>query len=387
MHQSTRILRSLLSPPTPGTPLSPGPVFAAPFHLPGAVADAPFTYAGYEQPTWSALEHTLAVIETGDHLPDGLPDSREVRALCFASGSAALTAVLATTLRPGDAVILPLGGYFNTRRLAESFFAERGIGVRHVPISTSANELPDDLLAGARLLWLETPSNPLLEVADIAALSARAHAAGLLVAADNTTATPLGQNTLALGADLSVVSDTKLMTGHGDLLLGHVAVTDPDLYQRLLTWRSLSGSGPGPMESWLAHRSLATLPLRLERANANALGIATFLATRPEVLSVLYPGLPTHESHLTAARQMSHGFGPLLSFTLPSAAAAEAFLAASRLITNATSFGHITTTAERRARWGHDAIPEGLIRLSAGLEALPDLLADLDHALTASAHL
>lgn len=174
------------------------------------------------------------------------------------------------------------------------------------------------------------------------------------------------------------------MTGHSDLLLGHVALRDPDLYARLLTWRGLSGSGPGPMETWLAHRSLATLPLRLERANSNALGIAHFLSTRPEVTDVLYPGLPAHPAHAVAAGQMQHGFGPLLSFTLPSAAAADSFLSSSHLITTATSFGGITTTAERRARWGHDNIPEGLIRLSAGCEALPDLLADLAQALTAA---
>ena len=383
MHPSTRLLRSLLTPPVPGTPLHHGPVFAAPFHLPGPADDASYTYAGYEQPTWTALEHTLAVLETAD----GLPDGKQARALSFASGSAAITAVLATTLKPGDAVILPTGGYFNTRRLAETFFEHRADGLRNIEIRNApANlaDLPDNLLAGARLLWLETPSNPLLEIADLRALSTRAHAAGVLVACDNTTATPLGQPTLTLGADLSVVSDTKLMTGHSDLLLGHVALTDPDLHARMLTWRSLSGSGPGPMEAWLAQRSLATLSLRLELSNANALGIARFLTTRPEVSGVLYPGLPTHPAHAVAARQMQHGFGPLLSFTLPSAAAAEAFLAASTLITNATSFGGIITTAERRARWGHDAIPEGLIRLSAGCEALPDLLADLAQALHAS---
>ncbi len=386
MREATRILHSLLTPPTPGAPLHHGPVFAAPFHVPGEVADAPYTYARYEQPTWTALERTLAVIETGDNLPD----NRQARVLCFGSGMAAITAALAVTLRPGDAVVLPAAGYFSTRVLADGFFRDRGIEVRRAPVSDELQgeiqvKIPGELLAGARLLWIETPSNPGMEVADIRALADRAHAAGALVACDNTTATPLGQNTLALGADLSVVSDTKLMTGHGDLLLGHVAVTDQDLYQRLLEWRSLSGSGPGPMEAWLAHRSLATLPLRFERSNANALAVAQFLDRRPEVERVLYPGLSTHPAHLTAARQMHGGFGPVVSFLLPSRAAAESFLSAAQLITDATSFGGITTTAERRARWGHDAIPPGFLRLSVGCEALPDLLADLAQALERSA--
>ncbi len=377
MHSSTRILHSLLTPPTPGAPLHHSPVFAAPFHVPGPPAEAPYTYANFEQPSWTALERTLNTIETGP----GLPNGKSARSLCFASGAAAAFAVLATTLQPGDAIILPTGGYFATRNLAETFFRDRGIVVRSAPVT---DDLQGELLDGARLLWLETPSNPTLEVCDIRALATRAHAAGVLVACDNTTATPLGQNTLALGADLSIVSDTKLMTGHSDLLLGHVATTDPALYSKLLAWRSAAGSGPGPFEAWLALRSLATLPLRLERSNSNALAIAQFLEHRPEVERVLYPGLPTHPSHGTAARQMHGGFGPILSFILPSAQAADRLLAASTLLTNATSFGGITTTAERRARWGHDPIPPGLIRLSAGCEHPTDLLADLDQALQAS---
>ena len=376
MHLDTRILRSLLSPPLAGAPLHPGPVFASAFHLPEDPAAAPYTYARYDQPTWTHLEHTLSLIEAAD-----LPASQPVHTVCFASGMAAIHAALAVTLRPGDAVILPTGGYFSTRSLAQAFFEPNRIEIREAPIT---DELQGELLHGARLLWLETPSNPFLEVCDLSSLTERAHAAGVLVACDNTTATPLGQPTLPLGVDLSVVSDTKLMTGHGDLLLGHVATTDPTLHQAILNWRNLAGSGPGPMEAWLAHRSLATLPLRLQRSNSTALAIAHFLSTRPEVTNVRYPGLPSHESHGVAARQMQHGFGPVLAFTLPSAEAADRFLAASHLLTNATSFGSLTSTAERRARWGHDRIPPGLIRLSAGCEDPGDLLADLDQALRVS---
>ncbi len=374
MHLDTRILRSLLTPATPGAPLHPGPVFAAAFHLPGDPAEAPYTYARYDQPTWSHLEATLSLIEAAD-------TPTRVHTTCFGSGMAAVHAALAITLRPGDAIVLPAGGYFTTRVLAETFFNPNRIELREAPLS---GPLTQTLLEGARLLWLETPSNPTLHVADLRALVAQAHAAGVLVACDNTTATPLGQPTIPLGVDLSVVSDTKLMTGHGDLLLGHVSTTDPTLHQALLNWRNLAGTGPGPMEAWLAHRSLATLPLRLGRSNSTALALAHFLASRPEVTDVRYPGLPSHESHAVAAGQMQHGFGPVLAFTLPSAEAADRVLAASHLLTNATSFGSLTTTAERRARWGHDTIPPGLIRLSAGCEDPADLLADLDQALRAS---
>ena len=198
-----------------------------------------------------------------------------------------------------------------------------------------------------------------MEICDIAALAEAAHRAGALVAVDNTTPTALGQLPLALGADFSVASDTKSISGHSDLLLGHVAVRDPALHTKLDRWRTLTGAVPGPMEAWLALRSVATLPLRLERTSDTALRLAEFLSTRPEVASVLYPGLPSHPDHALAARQMRH-FGPVLGFLLKDQLAAETFLRNAALITEATSFGGISTTAERRARWGGDADPRRL---------------------------
>ncbi len=272
-----------------------------------------------------------------------------------------------------------------------------GVEVRLAP---TAGDAQGELLEGARLLWIETPSNPGMEICDIRALCERAHAEGCLVACDNTTATPLGQKVLELGADFSVVSDTKAMTGHSDLLLGHVAVRDGvgdrkgvggkvsedrgelELWAGLEQWRTLTGSIVGPMEAWLAGRSLATLPLRLERSCENAIGIARFLDARPEVVRVMYPGLPGHPGHGIALGQMRL-FGPVVSFVLEDRAAAERFLTRSQLVSNATSFGGVTTTAERRARWGHDAIEEGFIRLSAGCEDGDDLLEDLEQALRA----
>jgi cystathionine gamma-lyase len=175
------------------------------------------------------------------------------------------------------------------------------------------------------------------------------------------------------------------MTGHSDLLLGHVAVRNDtlegrELYKMIDRWRTLTGGVVGPMEAWLALRSIPTLPLRLAKSCDNAQRIAEFLCTRPDVETVLYPGLPTHPGHAIAARQMDY-FGPVLSFLLPSRLAAESFLANANLVTEATSFGGIVTTAERRARWGGDAVPEGFIRMSAGCEDADDLIEDIAQAL------
>jgi cystathionine gamma-lyase len=194
----------------------------------------------------------------------------------------------------------------------------------------------------------------------------------------------LGQRPLALGADFSVASDTKALTGHSDLILGHVAVRDTAWAERLHRWRTQVGAIPGPMEVWLAHRSLATLDVRLERQCRSALLVAHYLAMRPEVTALRYPGLPSDPAHMLAARQMQL-FGPVISFALASKPQAERFLAACRLVAEATSFGSVHTTAERRARWGGDRVPPGFIRLSIGCEHAEDLIADLGQALDASA--
>lgn len=177
-----------------------------------------------------------------------------------------------------------------------------------------------------------------------------------------------------------MASDTKGMTGHGDILLGHVACLDPELAAGVRRWRKVAGAIPGPMEAWLAHRSLATLELRIERQCANALALAEALTERPEVTGLRYPGLPTDPSHQKAARQMRR-FGSVVSFVLADRETAERFLSALRLAEDATSFGGVRSTAERRARWGGDAVPEGFIRFSVGAENPADLLADVERAL------
>ncbi|HEY6414238.1 MAG TPA: cystathionine gamma-lyase [Edaphobacter sp.] len=369
MRDATRVIRSILNRPIAGEPLHSGPVFAAPYHTPGDPTNTPYTYARSNNPTWTRLEEAIGQMESSS--------GYSTQALVFASGMAACTAVFGAILRPGDIVVLPSNSYYTARILAQEYFSKMGVTLR---LASTANSAQAEHLEGAKLLWLESPSNPTMEICDIAALSEAAHKAGALVAVDNTTPTPLGQLPLALGADFSIGSDTKAMTGHSDLLLGHVATRDLEFHAKIDQWRTLTGGIVGPMEAWLALRSIATLPLRLERSSENAQRIAEFLTTRPEVTSVLYPGLPNHPGHATAKKQMRY-FGPVLSFILRDKAAAEAFLAKSKLLTNATSFGGITTTAERRARWGGDAIAEGFIRLSAGCEAVEDLLEDITQAL------
>ena len=372
MRETTRIIRSTLTEAKPGEPLHAGPVFAAPYHAPGDPANIPYTYARSHNPTWTELEKAIGQMESGE--------VSSASAIVFSSGMAACAAVFGAVLRPGDVAVLPANAYYAARVLMQDYFVKMGITLRTAP---TANNAQAAQLEGAKLLWIESPSNPTMEIADIAALSETAHRAGALVAVDNTTPTSLGQRPLALGADFSVASDTKAMTGHSDLLLGHVAVRDPELQAKLDQWRTLTGAVLGPMEAWLALRSIATLPLRLERACLNAQRIAEFLTTRQEVSAVLYPGLTQHPGHAIAKKQMRY-FGPVVSFILRDKTTAEKFLSRVQLITDATSFGGITTTAERRARWGGDAIPEGFIRLSAGCEDIDDLLEDIAQGLEAA---
>jgi cystathionine gamma-lyase len=208
-----------------------------------------------------------------------------------------------------------------------------------------------------------------------------AHAAGALLAVDNTTATPLGQRPLELGADLAVASGTKALAGHGDALLGHVSTADPELAERLRSARTLGGAIPGTMEAWLVHRGLGTLDLRLARQAANAEALARALRGHPAVTDVRWPGLPDDPAYAVAAGQMRRWNG-VLRFTLPSPDAVGRFLAASRYTTSATSFGGLRSTADRRQRWG-DAVAPGLLRFSAGCEDTDDLVADVVDALEA----
>jgi cystathionine gamma-lyase len=356
----TRVARAGLPAPEQGAPFLPGPTFAAPFHARGDPRDAPFSYGRAHNPTWERYEAALGELEGGE-------------AVLFASGMAAATAVLLTTLRPGQTLVMAADCYMDVRRIARDHLVPRGVELRLVPTAELAPPLEADLV------WLESPSNPGLEVCDVAAL-----ASGPRMAVDNTTATPLAQRPLELGADYSVVSATKHLAGHDDLLLGYVATRESGRAAALRAWRTSSGAIPGPFEAWLAHRSLGTLALRLDRQCANAAALADLLAGRADVHRVRYPGLESDPAHAVAVRQMRR-FGSLVSFDLGDAARAQGFLAAAQLVTEATSFGGLLTTAERRARWGGDEVPEGFVRLSAGCEDTADLLADVEGALDRAA--
>ncbi|MGW7068169.1 cystathionine gamma-lyase [Streptomyces sp. NPDC054855] len=374
----TRAVRAGLPEPVKYEPTLPGPVFAAHFHLPGEPT-GPYTYGRDDNPTWTLLEQAIGELEAPDQGSDGAAGP-DVETLVFASGMAAISALLFSQLRAGDAVVLPDDGYQALPLVREQLTAY-GIEVRTAPTGGDAQL---DVLDGAKLLWIETPSNPGLDVCDVRRLADAAHARGALVAVDNTLATPLGQRPLELGADFSVASGTKMLTGHGDILLGYVACRDAELTASVRRWRKIVGAIPGPMEAWLAHRSLATLQLRADRQNANALALAEALRARDEVTGLRYPGLPDDPSHKIASQQMRR-FGCVVSFTLPSRERADRFLDALRLVDDATSFGGVRSTAERRGRWGGDAVAEGFIRLSAGSEDAVDLVADVLRALDESA--
>ncbi|MGN9755605.1 cystathionine gamma-lyase [Streptomyces sp. SD31] len=367
----TRAVRAGLPEPVKYEPTLPGPVFAAHYHLPGEPT-GPYTYGRDENPTWTHLERAIGELEA--------PGEDGVETLVFASGMAATSSVLFSQLRAGDAVVLPSDGY-QALSLARAQLEAYGIEVRTAPTGGDAQL---GVLEGAKLLWIESPSNPGLDVCDIRRLVEAAHARGALVAVDNTLATPLGQRPLELGADFSLASGTKQLTGHGDVLLGYVTGRDAAAMAAVRRWRKIVGAIPGPMEAWLAHRSLATLQLRVERQNANALAVAEALQNWPEELGVRYPGLPGDASHKIASQQM-RAYGCVVSFTLPTRARAERFLDTLRLVDDATSFGGVRSTAERRGRWGGDAVPEGFIRMSVGAEDPEDLVADVLRALDESA--
>ncbi|MFD6417538.1 cystathionine gamma-lyase [Streptomyces sp. NPDC060194] len=368
-QDGTRALRAGLPEPVKHEPTLPGPVFAAHYHLPGEPTGA-YTYGRDENPTWTLLERAIGELEA----PGGGAET-----VVFASGMAAISAVALSQLGAGDTVVFPDDGY-QALPLLHQQLAAFGVTVRTAPTGGDAQL---DVLEGARMLWIETPSNPGLDVCDIRRLAEAAHDRGALVAVDNTLATPMGQRPLDLGADFSVASGTKQLTGHGDVLLGYVTGRDAELMAGVRRWRKIVGAVPGPMEAWLAHRSLATLGLRVERQNSTALALARALAERPEISGLRYPGLPDDPSHTVAARQMRR-FGCVVSFELADRGRADRFLESLRLVDDATSFGGVRSTAERRGRWGGDAVAEGFVRFSVGAEDPADLIADVLRALDAA---
>ena len=340
----------------PGQSVVPGIWPAAVFHLPGNPLNAPYVYGRYHNPTWDVLESALAKLEGAD-------------TAIFPSGMSAIAAVLFTIPRAGDRILLPADGYFAVRALAEQFLKPLGVSVETRPTATFL----DGAFDGFKLVHIETPSNPGLDVCDIAAAAKLAKAAGALLSVDNTTMTALGQRPLELGADIVVCSDTKAVNGHSDTLIGHVATRQGELLARMRDWRKFSGSIAGPFDAWLVYRGLETLEVRFSRMCSSAAVIAARLAEHKSIKSIRYPGLPGDPAHAVAKRQMS-GFGHMISFTLSDGPAADTFMERCALIQPSTSFGGVRTCAERRARWG-DAVPDGFIRMSIGLEPIEPLWA------------
>lgn len=331
-----------------GDPVVPPITASATYHLPSVQSGGQF-YGRNGNPSWDAVEAQLAILE-------------DAEVVSFPSGMAAIAAALFATLKAGDRLIIPSDGYYVTRVLSDGFLKPLGIEVVQVPTLDYATAD----FSGAAVVYLETPSNPALDVVDIAAVAARAKAAGARVIADNTTMTPLLQRPLDLGADLTVAADTKAPAGHSDVLFGHVAGRDANLVARTRDWRRMAGAIPGPFEAFLVHRGIETLEVRLERMCASALTIAGRLAAHPAVSNLRHPGLPGDPAYAMVGGQMANG-GFLIGFTMRDAAAAEGFLARCPFIAQTTSFGGTHTAGERRARWG-DAVPEGFIRLSVGVE-------------------
>ncbi len=335
-----------------------------------------FDYSRTVNPTRSALEECLAALEGG------------TRALAFASGMAAEDCLIRALCSPGDRVIIPDDAYGGTYRLFAAVLERWGLD--YVPVHLPDVAAVRRCLAErpARLVWAETPTNPLLAIADIAALAEAAHEAGAMLVVDNTFASPRLQLPLALGADVVVHSTTKYLGGHSDVVGGALVTSDTEVAERAAFLRNATGGVPGPFDSWLTLRGIRTLAVRMDRHCDSAMAVAGLLTRHPAVTQVLYPGLPSHPGHATAAKQMS-GFGGMVSFRVRGGeAAAVAVCGRTRLFTLAESLGGVESLIEHPGRMTHASaagspleVPADLVRLSVGLEDRGDLLGDLNEAL------
>jgi cystathionine gamma-synthase len=348
-------------------PLNPPVVFASTYIGAHDVSAAEIGYGRYGNPTWQALEQAIGALEGG-------------RALTFASGMAAVHAVL-ELMSPGTVVVIPNNCYLGVAEAVDRRAARDDWQVRRVNVADTAEVLA--AAAGADLVWIESPTNPTIEVADLPALG-RSLSAETLFVVDNTFATPLLQRPLEYGADIVLHSATKLLSGHSDVLLGALVtrLDDGKTFEALDAVRRSFGAAPGPMEAYLALRGLRTLPLRLAQAQASAQILAERLVGHMHVQRVRFPGLATDPGHDVARRTML-GFGSLISIDLADAKTAEAFVEGCSLWGFATSLGGVESTMERRRRWGGEllSVPEGLVRMSVGIEHVEDLWADLAQAL------
>jgi cystathionine gamma-lyase len=290
---------------------------------------------------------------------------------------AAISAALFASVQAGSRLLIPSDGYYVTRLLADRFLSRLGVEVEERATTAFAQGGFD----GFDVVFVESPSNPGLDMIELRAVAEQVRTAGGVTIADNTTMTPLGQRPLDLGIDVVVSSDTKAMGGHSDMLMGHVASRDAQIMEQVEEWRRVSGSIPGPHEAWLLHRGLETLDVRFDRMCASAQVLAERLAAHPAVKHIRYPGLPNDRSHALAQAQTKR-FGFLLSLALESEDKAEAFINTCPLLRPATSFGGVHSSAERRARWG-DAVDPAFIRLSVGCEPVEELWQAFEASLNA----
>ncbi|MGD0375963.1 MAG: cystathionine gamma-synthase [Streptosporangiaceae bacterium] len=335
-----------------------------------------YEYSRTANPSRRALEDCLAALEGG------------TRALAFASGMAAEDAVLRTVCRPGGHVLIPHDAYGGTYRLIDKVLQPWGLSYLPVPVSDPLAVRAALAARPAQVVWVETPTNPLLSIADIAALAAAAHDGGALLVVDNTFASPYLQQPLALGADVVVHSTTKYLGGHSDVLGGALVVADAGLGERLAFHQNATGAVAGPFDSWLTLRGIKTLAVRMDRHCENASRVADMLARHPAVSEVFYPGLASHPGHEVAAKQM-HGFGGIVSFRARGGEEeAVAICGRTRLFTLGESLGGVESLIEHPGRMTHASVtgsalevPADLVRLSVGIETCDDLLEDLRSAL------
>ena len=333
-----------------------------------------FEYSRSGNPTRSALERHVAALEGADH------------GIAFASGLAAEDALL-RLLDPGEGLLLSDDAYGGTFRLARQVHARAGLVVEATDLA-DIDSVRADWREDTRMVWIETPTNPLLRVIDVEALAALAHERGALVVVDNTFATPALQQPLSLGADVVVHSSTKYLGGHSDVVGGFVATADADIGERVRFLQNSAGAVPGPFDCYLVHRGCRTLHLRMERHCENAAAVAAMLAEHPAVASVLWPGDPDHPGHRVAARQMS-GFGGMLSVRMSGGVeAARRLCESTGVFTLAESLGAVESLIEHPGLMTHSSVagtanevPDDLVRLSVGVESAADLLADLGQAL------
>jgi cystathionine gamma-synthase len=361
--------------PDPSTGAITTPIYLTSTYVQDAVGEHKgYDYSRVANPTRTALQQCLASLESAEH------------GVAFASGLGAVTTIM-HLLSPGDRMVLIADVYGGVYRMTSQVYEPKGYVFDYLP-AAEFDDLSSHLDERTRIVWIETPSNPLLNVIDIKKAADAAHAAGAILVVDNTFATPYLQRPLELGADIVVHSTTKYLGGHSDLVGGVAATSSPELAERLRFLQNSLGAIPGPFDAWLALRGLKTLAVRMRAHCANAAQVVEFLQGHPAVEGVLYPGLVDHPGHQIAARQMD-GFGGMVSFLARSEEEALALVARTRLWTLAESLGGVESLIEHPGQMTHAstadspfAVPSTLVRLSVGIEAAPDLIADLDQALT-----